>query len=237
MNHIIRQLTDETKLYLLFLNSILPTINSFSTAFQVTNYTTIHLLHSEMRKLTKRLLRCFVKVRLIQTKEVTEIVFDDRKNQLDSHDLEIGNDARILALQLDEEGFTHEVNEFHKHVRSFFVKFIKVILKKFPFESTILSDLRILNPSERCNFSDLPGAAVRLAKELPQLKLTEKLDELKVEAIDYQLADSEDLPSSINAIDQFWSDMRRIGSITSVYENLLTLVRALLSIPASNADS
>ena len=80
----------------------------------------------------------------------------------------------------------------------------------FEFEFTILSDLRILNPSERCNFSDLPGAAVRLAKELPQLKLTKKLDELKVEAIDYQLADSEDLPSSIDATNQFWSDMHGI---------------------------
>ena len=58
-------LCDETKLYLLFLNFVLPTVNAFNVTFQATSYTTIHLLHPEMKKLTKRLLRYFVKMEVI----------------------------------------------------------------------------------------------------------------------------------------------------------------------------
>lgn len=49
------QLCDATKLYLLFLNFLLPTINAFNVAFQATTYTTIHPLHPEINKLTKRI--------------------------------------------------------------------------------------------------------------------------------------------------------------------------------------
>lgn len=143
------QLSDETKLYFLFLHSILPTINSFNIAFQATNYTTIHLLHPEIKRLTKRVLRYFVKFDHIQAHDITEVKFTDHANQLKSHDLEIGNDARILAIKMEEEGCVNEVNRFYTHVRIFLSEFVKTIKKKFPFKSTFLSDLRIINPAER----------------------------------------------------------------------------------------
>lgn len=236
---IAKLLSEETKLYLLFLNSILPTINSFNVAFQATNYSTIYLLHPEMKKLTKRLLRCFVKLDVIQTNDITQTEYQDQENQLESHDLEIGNDARILALNLEENGFTNEVKRFHDHVRLFFSKLVQTIFLKFPFNSTFLSDLRILNPAERQSYNDFPGAVVRLANELPQLELSEKLDQLKTEAIDYQMADSKDLPAATDT-DLFWAEMHNVkglSSVSPIYDNLLLLVRALLSIPASNADS
>lgn len=65
------------------------------------------------------------------------------------------------------------------------------------------------------------------------------MDLLKAEAIDYQMADSSDLPDTDN-IDSFWAGMHNVlllGSNTPMYQHLLTLVRGLLSIPASNADS
>ena len=58
-------LTSETKLYLLFLKHLLPTLNSFSIAFQATSYTTMHLLHPEIKRLTKCLLHCFAKLEAI----------------------------------------------------------------------------------------------------------------------------------------------------------------------------
>ena len=57
---ITKQMCDKTKLFLLFLSSLLPTINAFSIAFQATNYTTIHQLHPEVNRLTKRILCYFV---------------------------------------------------------------------------------------------------------------------------------------------------------------------------------
>ncbi len=62
---------DETKLYLLFLNFLLPTVNAFNVAFQATSYTTIHLLHPEMRKLTKRMIGYFVHADHINVSDIT----------------------------------------------------------------------------------------------------------------------------------------------------------------------
>lgn len=80
------------------------------------------------------------------------------------------------------------------------------LVKKFPFGSIVLSDLRILNPSERRTFKDFPATVVRLAKHFPQLGLSqaEKLEELKTEAIDFYLADPADLPEYTD-LDKFWA--------------------------------
>lgn len=112
--------------------------------------------------------------------------------------------------------------------------------EKFPFNSSFLSDLRILNPLQRVEFVDLPNAAVHLARVLPQLNFSgASLDLLKSEVIDFQMADKSDLPAE-NQVDQFWAAMqiiKQIGSPEPLYTNLLSLVRALPSLPASNADS
>lgn len=53
------------------------------------------------------------------------------------------------------------------------------------------------------------------------------------------MADERDLPVATQA-DAFWATMhsiKQIGSPKPLYSNLLILVRALLSLPASNADS
>lgn len=53
------------------------------------------------------------------------------------------------------------------------------------------------------------------------------------------MSDESDLPQE-ESIDDFWAGMQcvyGIGTTTSLYENFLILVRALLAFPVSNADS
>ena len=83
VRNIKEQLNDETKLYLLFLKFVLPTVNAFNTAFQATYYTTIHLLHADMRKLTKRVLRCFIDADSINPTDITSTPLES--NQLDDN--------------------------------------------------------------------------------------------------------------------------------------------------------
>ena len=60
-----------------------------------------------------------------------------------------------------------------------------------------MSDLRILNPSDRLTLKDFPNAIAHLAKKLPQLQLCddETLDTLKTEIINFQMSEEDDLPS------------------------------------------
>lgn len=80
-------LNNETKLYLLFLNHLLPTLNAFNVAFQATEYTTIHLLHPEMKRLTKRLLRSFVGVAAIDLEDITRTNHKLLDNQLRNEEI------------------------------------------------------------------------------------------------------------------------------------------------------
>ena len=58
-----------------------------------------------------------------------------------------------------------------------------------------------------------------------------------MEAIDFQMADAADLPEDTNIDTGDLHNIKQIGSTTPLYANLLVLVRALLALPASNADS
>ena len=139
-----------------------------------------------MKRLTKRLLRCFIRIDAIDVNNVTKTPYDVSANHLENGDVEIGDEARALAISLRDEGMEGEVNLFVDHAKLFYIMLVKKLFEKFPFTSTVLPDLRILNPSERTTYKDLPNAVVRLAKHLPQLKLCSSLDALKSEAIDYQ---------------------------------------------------
>lgn len=61
------QLCDKTKLFLLFLIFLLPTISAFNVA-----YTTIHQLHPEIKRLTKLY---FVDINVINIDDITKTSF------------------------------------------------------------------------------------------------------------------------------------------------------------------
>ena len=134
------QLSDKTKLYLLFLNFLLPTVNTFNVAFQATSHSTIHLLHSEIhvKKLTKRILRYFVLVDSIDFTDITKTQFEDSSKQLDDEDLEIGECARSLSVVMTEDGMAAGVTQFLAHARIFYSTFVKKLINKFPFNSSFL---------------------------------------------------------------------------------------------------
>ena len=107
--------------------------------------------------------------------------------------------------------------------------------KKFPFKSTLLSDLRVLKPKEVPKVNNYATIVVCLAQQLSQLDLNNKLDELRTVALDLQMAE---LPTTAD-VDEFRASVHTITSVDSgqPYDSLLVLVRALLALPASNADS
>ena len=104
----------------------------------------------------------------------------------------------------------HVVSSFFYYVRLFYAAFVTTLMKKFPFQSSLLSDLHVLNPTEWLEFQDFPSAVIRLAKLFSQFQLQgEKLDQLKTEAFDFQMAGPEDLPDT-NDVDDFWAKLHHI---------------------------
>ena len=106
-------------------------------------------------------------------------------------------------------------------------------MKKFPFQFSLLPDLRMLNPAERLGYQDLSHDVVWLAKLFPQLQPGEKLDQLKTEAFDLQMAGDEDLPDT-NNVDDFWAKLHQIrspGSTEPTYSTLFAhFLQSLLTM-------
>ena len=113
-----------------------------------------------MNKLTKHILCYFVDADVIDIEDITNTPYEDTHHQLCDDKLEIGEEARQLATSLYEDGIGPEVDSLFCSVRTFYATFVKTLIK---IGSTILCDLRILNPSERRTFKDFPAAVVRLA--------------------------------------------------------------------------
>ena len=70
--------------------------------------------------------------------------------------------------------------------------------------------------------------------KLATVEIGLKLDKLHTEALDFQMASSENLPA-INDVDEFWylvHNIKVMGSDLPLYNHLWVLVRALLSLPA-----
>lgn len=98
------------------------------TAFQATN---IHQLHPEMDKLTKRILCYFVDSDVVDIEDITKTPYEDTHHQLGDDKLEIGEEARLLASSLQEDGNGPEVDSFFCSVRTFYATFVKTLIKIF----------------------------------------------------------------------------------------------------------
>ena len=96
-------------------------------------YTTIHQLHPEMRRLTKRILCYFMDAAVIDKTDVTKTPYEDQNHQLDDERIEVGEKARLLAHDLRENRMGREVKSFIHSVRTFYTTFVKTLVKKFPF--------------------------------------------------------------------------------------------------------
>ena len=118
-------LCDETKLCLLFLDFLLPTIIAFNAAFQTTAYTTIQPLYPLINKLINSIIRCFVKLQCICTSDIIGTLYNDRSNKSEDAELQIGHNARVLPVAMEEDGQHREVQTFIDHVCFFYEAFLR----------------------------------------------------------------------------------------------------------------
>ena len=59
----------------------------------------------------------------IQADDITTTQYDNRSNQVDDSDLEIVQNACVLAGSMEEDGEHVEVGNFYKNVRAFYTDF------------------------------------------------------------------------------------------------------------------
>ena len=106
----------------------------------------------------------------INLSDITEINYETHEHQISNDKLEIGESTKALTIEMIIQGYEDVVRKFDDYVRLFFSALVRTLMKKFQFQSTLLSDMFCLNPKERHN-QDFPRTIVNLAKSIPQLKI------------------------------------------------------------------
>ena len=169
----------------------------------------------------------------------------ERRGQLTQENLSIGTATWAYLAEMEE---THDTKPFFTAVRNFYVATITKMLKKFPFNDTLMKDLTTLQPEKTPEFNF--STVATLAKRFPQIGLSDNatVDLLREEFKDYQL-NPNDLPTvhtykaadgtEKSRVGLYWSEVGRMTIFDGKerFGQLFKLMSGLLSIPCSNADS
>ncbi len=134
----------QTKAILLFMSHVLPPMDKFNRVFQKSTENTTCLLYTE----TSRLLRLYA-ANLLEPNVILaagdnlNTINLDRTGQLTNENLGIGTATWLYLSELEQ---TQDIKPFFEVVRKFYVETIIKLLKKFPFEDSLMKDLAFCNP-------------------------------------------------------------------------------------------
>lgn len=141
--HILSVLKDPlNELYLSFLSFVLPLVNNMNLnrLFQ-SEKPTIYILYSEMKRLVKTLINCFLNEGDITTFEDLTI---DHISILSDDELYLGTKVQEILAKNALDAETKKL--FCMHCKSFFIVLIKQINKRFNFEDEILKSCQLIDP-------------------------------------------------------------------------------------------
>ncbi len=113
---------------------------------------------------------------------------------MDDENLGVGDATWAHLSEMEEE---LDPKPFFQAVRRFYTASLQKMLKKFPFEDSILKDLGIINPDQVCNYTF--STVESLAKRFPQIGLADSklIDILREEFMDFINSPSEHPPVDV----------------------------------------
>ena len=222
-----------TKPWLSFLSNILGIFDKFNILFQTTSTPLVHRVHGEMSRLLRKVLSFFVSSNslLSHGDDLTSVDYVISRNHLTHDRIFVGDDTTALLLHLQDEG--HEIDSFYGKVVSFYVSFIKKLLKVHNFRSLLWHSFSFLDPPQSQQISD--GVFDDIERVMP---ISFNKEQVKLEAREFSVdPDIGTIPKD-DAV-RFWLHVKSMESPLGEkkYHHLSDLSLNLLSVPASNADS
>ncbi len=221
-----------TKLYLLFLEYVLPFFNKLNKQMQAES-TQVHVLYSSVSSTLKTILGCYMEPGYLNKTQLTEIKYRDPGKFLPLDKVYLG-----LKLSLELRNSTYEKEELQKFRLSclnFYIEASSQIYKRFDFDSmTVIKSLSALSPK------------VVIDKEIPSL--IDLISVFGTIATDIQAIDTEWrlLANSLDSMNvtsdmtpqNFWGtvSVTRQCDNALMFPNLAAFMQTLLSLPHSSAS-
>ena len=213
-----------TKVYILFVHSVMPVFDSF-TALLECEEPMIHKLSNCITKLVRDLLGRFISIKCIhEADSYLEIEYEDPSVQLSDEQLRVGFATRqfIHKFKDDLEG-TPYMTKFYREVRNFFITALNYVKMKFPHSDDVVQNAFVLDVARRSEV-DI-GNVNTLLERFPGLIKDDDLTNLESEFLDYQLLSNKDLPyTSVEMadgrilhrrIDEVWFEISKMKDIVT----------------------
>ena len=143
-----------TEIYLLFFQSILPTLNC-TNKFLQRDEPLIHLLQPHLLSLVQNVLSKFVKptVLVAGLNDLDKLEYSDSVNQVTNSDLVIGYVTKQEVNKLLHNGVisAHQHSSFYTGVRRFFESVTSYLLKWCPLKDDLLLNATWIDFKQRLN--------------------------------------------------------------------------------------
>lgn len=142
--HILEHLSNHlNEMFLNFLSFILPLVNNLNKLFQSEN-PTIHILYSQMERLTRTILECFIKSSCLRNSKLDTIEYKNPSNFVNLEDLYLGANVQLCLkkTKLNRE----QENLFYLSCLNYYVELTTQIFKRFDFKNEALKLCQYLDP-------------------------------------------------------------------------------------------
>ena len=241
-----------TEVYLMFLESVLPTFTHMNQLLQ-RDEPLIHVLHPQLTKLLKRVLGKYLKpsilAKAVADQKLAEVNFKALENQVNDVDLVIGMMTKQLARKLLDDGdiTENQLKAFYAAIRTFFIRATDYLFKWCPLQDKLLIHSTWIDFERRLerNFSSVEYFISLYPKVFSDINM-EKLHE---QFIFYQLLVTEDIVQAVrekyaltdddtHRIDDLWSYLATLktpGTNDKELDLLVKVARCIMTIPHSNA--
>ena len=230
----------DTKLYAMFIQSVIPIFDSFNTFLQ-SEEPLIHVLFQSGMRLYGSLLTRFVLPEVIaSTDDVLNIDLDDPSILKDYENVFIGLMTKQFARDSDILE-TPKYRKFLNEARSFYMKCVKYMQTSMPvFRSKIIKSLTFLRLPKRHNAAS--DELQEIVQRFP--KVITNIDALVSEFLEYQATPDDELPAYFDndgkpfRIDYVWYQISKITVAHTGqhrFQHLAHLAKFLLLILHSNS--
>lgn len=220
------------KLYLHFLDYVLPFLTNLNIEFQ-SETPKIHTLYSKISTVYKTLLECYINSQYLKNNDLSVIQYRNPSFFLNLKNVYFGGECMAM-LENDQNISSKDKHNFRVNCLNFYIECTHQIYKRFPFKSEFISQLKILqfiDPKNMNKIISIAPAAIHF-KDLLNLSIKELDNEWRL------LRNYENLSREDNFL-TFWKNVNSIenGDGTKTFSNVCTLVSMILSLPHSKCNS
>lgn len=215
------------KLYLEFLEFILPTFNDLNLEFQA-EAPKIHLLYSKMATAIKLLLSYYIKPKYLKNTDLDKLQYRNPEYYVSIEQLYLGPKIAVtLANDTLPDSAKHA---FRLRCLNFYIEAAHQIFQRFPFnsrEAVILKSLNFLNPSTIANVDSLGPLIIHFPNLVPDINdIDREFRSLKHSTINFGMEELE-----------FWKEIcnSKKADDTLLYPQLSQFVNILFVLPHSSA--